>query len=352
MRRTLERLAEERKSKEQEFAYRVNSLREKASDPSLSKQEIIASVLDLLEIQSSLMDAKDREWDALGSNHVGIIFKSMEWRVDRLAAETEDAKALVKKFLLLREKLDRLLAALEGGRKASPAEVCALLEPLEDWRYTGFENRFRGREEEVRKQQRSYLPYFQAGGRVLDLGCGRGEFLEILRENGIEGWGIDINGQMVDICLDKGLECRRGDILESLAGVEDLSLAGIFSSQVVEHLTPSYLKKLADVAFLKLKPGGTMVLETVNPTSVFALVQIYLLDLTHQKPIHPLALKFMLESAGFEEVEIKYSDPLETESLRSLPGTEEKTVILNQNIDALNKLLFAPPNYAAIGKKK
>jgi len=314
-------------------------------------KEFISQVTELVKLNSSLADARDREWDALGSNHVGMIFKSMEWRVDKLAAEYEDVKILMKKFLILKEKLNKLLSVLEEKKTPTPLQVKEILEPLQDWRYAGFENRFRGYEEEVKKQQIDYLPYFKKKGKVLDLGCGRGEFLELLEKNGIKGMGIDINDQMIDICLEKGLGCQKGDILEKLAEHEDSSLSGIFSSQVIEHLPPSYLKRLLELAYFKLAPSSYLVLETINPVSVFSLVQIYFLDLSHQKPIHPQAIKFLMESSGFEEVEIKYSSPIEEERLQDLPAADEVSTILNQNIDKLNKLLYAPANYAAIGKK-
>lgn len=314
-------------------------------------KELISQLTELVRLNSSLSDARDREWDALGSNHVGMIFKSMEWRVDKLAAEYEDVKILMKKFLFLKEKLNKLLAVLEEKKTPSPLQVKEILEPLEDWRYAGFENRFRGYEEEVKKQQIDYLPYFKKKGKVLDLGCGRGEFLELLEKNGIKGVGIEINDQMIDICLEKGLDCQKGDILEKMVEYEDSSLSGIFSSQVIEHLPPSYLKRMLEMAYFKLAPSSYLVLETINSVSVFSLVQIYFLDLSHQKPIHPQALKFLMESSGFEEVKIKYSSPLEEERLQDLPAAEEVFTILNQNIDKLNKLLYAPANYAAIGKK-
>ncbi len=318
----------------------------------LETREALKSVLDLFRKVSDLGDARDREWDALGSNHVGMIFKSMEWRVGKLAVEYEDVQILMKKFLLVRDKLDALIAALEKGEKPAAADVRALLDPLEDWRYAGFENRFRGPEEEIRKQQLGYIPLFPKGGRVLDLGCGRGEFLDLLRENGIRGEGVDLNGQMIEICLDKGLDCRRGDLLERLAEETDGSLDGVFSSQVIEHLPPHYLERLIETARAKLAPGGTIVLETVNPVSVFALVQIYFLDISHQKPVHPAALQFMLESRGFTDVEIRYSAPLAAERLKEIPGADEKSAVLNDNLDRLNALLFAPPNYAAVGRKR
>ena len=314
-------------------------------------RDLAASVEDVIRQLNALVDAKDKEWDALGSNHVGLIFKSLEWRVDKLAAESEDAALLMKKFILLREKLDRVLAALDDKKLPQPEEARALLEPLEDWRYTAFENRFRGRDEEVKKQLRQYVSCFRRDATVLDLGCGRGEFLELLREEGIEAAGVDSNGLMVDICLDKGLRCRKGGILESLAEWQDGALGGIFSSQVIEHLPPHYLKKLIELSRRKLSPGGILIFETVNPLSVFALVQVYYLDLSHCNPVHPQALKFMLEASGFEDVEIKYSSPLERERLQPLPGADEPTAILNRNIDNLNELLFGPVNYAAVAKR-
>ncbi len=367
MRRTLEKLARERQEKSEAFQRKLDEVKKKIPTPppvkklfflkkKYSDQALLARLLvdlvELLELERALAEAKDREWDALGSNHVGMIFKSMEWRVDRLAAECADAKALMKVFLRLREKLDLLIAALE--KKEIPLEEAGrqILEPLEDWRYAAFENRFRGTESEVKQQLEAYVPYFSRGGRVVDLGCGRGEFLELLQEKGVEAEGVDFNSQMVETCLDKGLRCSKSDLFEWLAAQPDSSLSGIFSSQVIEHLPPSSLKKFLELCHRKIAPSGTLVLETVNPASVFALVEIYFLDFSHQRPIHPRALQFLLETAGFEDVEIKHSAPLEREKLEALPGTEEFIVSLNRNIDRLNELLYGPPNYAAIARRR
>jgi len=395
MKRTIEKLSQERREKEEQFVKKLAELKEasfslglleerlktfktsgsaekkhllaakiKSSFPAGEElrdlmtqafgliKKISSSVADILKLQDSLADARDKEWDALGSNHVGMIFKSMEWRVDKLSSEYEDVKLLMKKFMLLKDQLNRLLALLEKKKMPAPPVIREILEPIEDGIYTAFENRFRGREEEIKKQQEGYVPFFRKGGKVLDLGCGRGEFLELLQKNGIQGTGIDSNSQMTDICLDKGLDCRRGDILSLLAEWPDVSLDGIFSSQVIEHLPPSYLKRLVDVCHLKLVPSGVLILETINPTSVFAFVQIYNLDLSHQQPVHPQALKFLLESAGFEDVRIQYSAGLDSDKLQNLPGADEASSILNRNIDRLNSLLYAAPNYAAIGRKR
>jgi O-antigen chain-terminating methyltransferase len=345
MRRVIEKLAQDRQETEDLVRQKLKILHDSGGAGT-------AAIVELLDLQVRLMDAKDREWDALGSNHVGMIFKSMEWRVDKLAALHEDVSALMKTFILIRDKLDRLLAALESKALPTAAQIREVLTPLEETRYTGFEIRYRGDEDKIRAQQARYLPYFEPGGRVLDLGCGRGEFLALLAEKGVEAYGIEGNGQTAAVCRDKGLRCVEGDILGKMAEVGEGSLSGIFSSQVVEHLPPPYLERMLGLSYAKLKPGGTIVLETVNPTSVFALVHVYFLDLTHHKPLHPQALRYLVESAGFREIEVLLSEPIEAERLQTLPGADEKTSILNRNIDRINGLLYAPAHYAVIGRKR
>lgn len=397
MKRTLEKLAKNRQEKEADLASQLQAIQEKIKIldniqsslrslphlvelekefPSMedasagekivsvlkSFQEILeqnlqqtkglcASLAEFSRLNVDLMDARDREWDALGSNHVGMIFKSMEWRIDRLAAGYEDAALLMKKFILLKEQLNRLLEQLRKKELPSRAQVEEITLPLEDFSYASFENRYRGTEEDVKKQQEIYLPYFKQDRKVLDLGCGRGEFIGLLTQNGIEAEGVDINKQMIDICRDKGYACHKSGLLETLSEQEDGSLGGVFSSQVIEHLNPATLKRMVELAYFKLAPERHIVLETLNPVSVFSLVQVYYLDISHQQPIHPQTLKFLLESSGFKEVEIKYSSPPEEEKLGTLPGADETATILNQNIDKLNELLYGPTNYAAIGKK-
>jgi SAM-dependent methyltransferase len=356
----ISRLAKENKAEDQAVGQKevnaeiLGALREmkvSQADALQHLQSLNNALLEALLLAPELMDAKDREWDALGNNHVGMIFKSMEWRVDKLTAEYEDAKLLMHSFLALEDGLSRLRSLLQEKKLPTPREVDEILEPLRDWRYAGFENRFRGSEAEVRRQQEGYLSLFRAGGNVLDLGCGRGEFLELLRDRGYKSRGVDLNSLAVGQCLDKGLDCRQADLLAELAGQPDQSLDGIFSSQVIEHLRPEAIRRLVELAFQKLRPSGVLILETINPLSVFALVHIYFLDMSHQTPVHPLALRFLLETTGFEAVELRYPPPPEGERLRPLPAADETAAILNRNIDSLNELLFAAPNYAAIGKK-
>ncbi|MCX6559092.1 MAG: class I SAM-dependent methyltransferase [Candidatus Aminicenantes bacterium] len=309
------------------------------------------STAALLETVNALSDVRDKEWDALGNNHLSALVQGLESRVERLAAASEDAVSLSRTFVLLQDQLGRLLASLQEKHLPTPAEVGAVLEPIRDWRYTRFENRHRGSREEIRSQLERYLEYFKAGGEILDLGCGRGEFLELLRDRGFRGTGVDLNAQMVESCRGQGLQAERGDLLDTLAGRADASLDGIFSAQVIEHLPAAALERLVELAQAKLAPGGVVILETINPTSVYALVHAFYADLSHRFPVHPEALRFLLDAAGFEKTEILYSGRIEPERLDPVPGTGDAGLALNQDIDKLNRLLFGAPNYAAVARK-
>lgn len=332
---------------EKEWAEARVSLAETAA----AVQRLAGAVARQAETQDALSDVRDKLWDVEGNNHVGMIFKSMEWRVDRLSAAYEDAAAIMKTLARLRDQIGRLLAVLEEKKLPTPAQVAPVYEPLEDWRYVRFENRFRGSASEIRKQQTAFLDDFPEGGRILDLGCGRGEFLELLAEKGYQPEGVDLNAEMINLCRDKGLSAERADLLEHLAGRPDGSLDGIFSSQVVEHLPPSALRRLIELAFAKLRPNRSLVIETVNPLSVFALVHIYFLDMTHRMPVHPQALRFLMEAAGFCDVAVRSGAELEAEKLRPVPPSENAAAVLNANFDRLNALLYAPPNYSVRGRK-
>lgn len=390
MQRTIEKLAGDRRRLEERFQQQVDSLKAAARaltalearlsaageapgrksglfaakpprdsaglGPALAEGTRLAadladSTAALLETVNALSDARDKEWDALGNNHLSGLVQGLEGRIERLAAASEDAASLSRTFVLLQDQLGRLLATLQEKRLPTPVEVGEVLEPIRDWRYTRFENRHRGSREEIRGQLERYVAYFKAGGEILDLGCGRGEFLELLRDRGFRGAGVDLNAQMVEACRGKGLRAEQADLLDALAGRADASLDGIFSAQVIEHLPAAVLERLIELAQAKLAPGGTLILETINPTSVYALVHAFFADLSHRFPVHPETLRFLLDAAGFEPTEIVYSGRIESERLGPLPGTDAAALAHNQNIDKLNRLLFGAPNYAAVARK-
>jgi SAM-dependent methyltransferase len=221
------------------------------------------------------------------------------------------------------------------------------------WKYVGFEDRFRGSREEIRSRLEAYLPIFAGATDVLDIGCGRGEFLNLLREHGIGGRGLDLNHEMVEVCRAQGLEAVEGDALGYLRSLPDQSLGGLFAAQVAEHLEPDYLLELLEEAFVKLRPGSAIVLETINVSSWFAFFSSYIRDITHVRPLHPDTLSYLLTAHGFQEVTVRYSAPYpERDKLVRVSGEGVVEDAMNANADKLNALLFTDMDYAAIGRRR
>jgi SAM-dependent methyltransferase len=244
-----------------------------------------------------------------------------------------------------------------GSRIPDPGPAPASqFDDLDSHKYVGFEDQFRGSPEDIRRRVEEYLPMFAGASDVLDVGCGRGEFLELLREHGVHARGIDVNPAMVEVCRGKGLDAETGDALTYLRGLPDASLGGLFAAQVVEHLEPRYLARLLDAAFEKLRPGAPIVLETINPACWFAFFESYIRDLTHVRPVHPDTLKYLLIATGFQQVEIRYRAPYpEGEKLQTLAAGGQQAALadlvetLNANVEKINRLLFTYLDYAAIG---
>lgn len=165
--------------------------------------------------------------------------------------------------------------------------------------HRAFEDVFRGSEEYVRERQREYISIIDGREPVLDAGCGRGEFLDLLRDAGLAYRGVDRDPGMVSRCHEKGhSEVVQADGLAYLRDVPDASLGAIFAAQVIEHLTEEELRELLALGRAKLKPDGVLIVETVNPHSPPAL-KSFSVDLAHGQPIFPeVALEFCRE-AGF-----------------------------------------------------
>ena len=223
---------------------------------------------------------------------------------------------------------------------------------IDSFKYVGFEDRFRGSPEVIRQRLLDYVPVFADLQDVLDIGCGRGEFLDILGHAGIRARGLDINHEMVEVCRQRGLDATEGDALTYLTAQADESLGGIFAAQVVEHLQPEYLVALLQMAFHKLKPGGLLVLETINVSCWFAFFQSYLLDITHVRPLHPETLSYFVRASGFPQVDVQFRAPYpEAHKLQHVTGGEALHYTLNANVDTLNSLLFTHLDYAVVARR-
>jgi O-antigen chain-terminating methyltransferase len=236
--------------------------------------------------------------------------------------------------------------------------------PSDGSAYVGFEDKFRGSESAIRERQADYVQYFKGQSNVLDVGCGRGEFLDLLRENGVSATGLDLNSEMIEVCKSRGLDATTADARSFLRNVADESLGGLIAIQVVEHLQPQYLNEMLGLAFDKIRPGGHIVLETINPACWVAFFESFIRDLTHVKAIHPETLQYLLQASGFANVEIVYRAPIAPEGRlqRVTPrpqhygetATDALTEIVtsfNQNVDRLNDRIFSFQDFAAIGRR-
>jgi len=318
---------------------RREEIEERFENLHLRLEDVLASITHLKEVQNAfeqrLSSMEEDSREKLSSlqeqlaGEVQVLREALEGRVPREEIE-QRISALMrqignhKRHIVDMER--RLLILLEEARKRLPepiseAQIREMLKEEDhflDALYFSLEDRFRGTREDIKERQRVYLPYVKevlekvGGGLVLDVGCGRGEWLELLKEEGIEALGIDINRLMVDQCQELGLNVIEGDAIDYLRGQKSNSFAVITGFHIVEHLPLKKMLALFDECLRVLKPGGMVIFETPNPENILVGACNFYTDPTHKKPIPPETLKFLVEERGFTDIKIirlhKYSD--------------------------------------------
>lgn len=219
--------------------------------------------------------------------------------------------------------------------------------------YYMFEEKYRGHWEVIRERQKHFLRFFEGDSEVLDIGCGRGEFLSLLNERGIKGVGVDLDEDMLSVAKQKGLVVCKADGTEYLGGLEECCLDGIFMSHVIEHIPTERVVTLFSRCFAALRYNGTIVVETPNPLSLSIFSRSFYQDPTHVRPVHPETLKFVLRQVGFDIVEEVFSGHIPLTEKLIVPKDEVtgEFAWIRDNFTRLNEWLYGPQDYAIVARK-
>ena len=267
-----------------------------------------------------------------------------ESRLGELTAELERWRMEFEKEARRRDSAqDTRIAYLESqSSRAAPTAGAARAEPvLPESVYALFEEQFRGSSADVAEKQRFYLPLVRdLPGPVFDAGCGRGEFLALLKRVGIAARGVETSAIAAQACRAAGLDVSEGDAIEALAAVASATLGGVVAFQVVEHWPAAATFRFLAEARRAISPGGLLIVETVNTDSLAAMNAFYL-DPTHVRPVPPEALRFLCDAAGFRELRVEFLSPL---------PASERLEESSKNDARLNSMLFGPQDYAVIGR--
>jgi len=287
-------------------------------------------------------------------------------------AEIRQRLALTEQRLLaLKRDLDKVAAtpaklsepnrAPTNDQRPTTNDHLAFTGTVDSLTYVAFEDEFRGKKADIRKRVEDYVPIFAGASNVLDVGCGRGELLDALRESGVTSLrGVDVSPAMVDICRGRGFNVELGDALGYVGAQPDGSLGGLIAIQVVEHFTPAYLTRFLEAAYHALAPGAPIVLETINPNCWMAFFETYIRDLTHQQPLHPDTLRHLVQASGFSNVDVQFRAPVseddrlarvELPSEFFAPGVAPVVDALNDHASKLNRRLFSSMDYVVIGRR-
>ncbi|MEI9971611.1 MAG: class I SAM-dependent methyltransferase [Ignavibacteriota bacterium] len=308
--------------------------------------QFLRSVADLqggFQHRVTLMEASHR--DLMHTHNVDFHAALERHAFDiqkRLWADLEKMHTEIESIIHSELRLVRQRAQISAPPTAAPESFPAaapVAAPLA-FDYARFAERFRGSEDYVKAGQQFYLPYFQGCQNVLDIGCGRGEFLKMMRTAKVPARGVELSAESVAVCRSEGLDAEVADMYPYLAGLPEGSLDGIFCSQVVEHLPPERLPELIRLCASRLAPGGVIAIETPNPECLAIFATHFYLDPTHTRPVpHPLLI-FYLEEFGVGSIEVRRLSPARDSmpSLNSLP-------------EDFRESFFGALDYAVIGRK-
>ena len=310
--------------------------------------------VSMLSDRTSQMDARLAAVEAatgeLGTWRTQMDDDQLSGRITRLDRAVAD----------MRDRLEEAVKAAKGGGSGGGSFGVDSRDVERSFDYLAFENKFRGDPQAIADRQRFYLDLYRGAEKpVVDLGCGRGEFLGLLAAEGIPSYGVDRHPDMATTTRDKGFELVQADSLEHLASVERGSLGGIFCAQMIEHLPTTDVPRFFELAADALAPGGVLAVETINPKSLLVFAHAFYVDLGHTRPLHPLTLEFLAEQAGFAEVTVEYLSPpppeFRPQPLPAAGGDGEALTDLvaqvDENFRRIDDLLFGPQDFAVVARR-
>lgn len=268
-------------------------------------------------------------------------------QTNQIVSLFHDQRQFAEQLRRLRDDVNARLAQFEKRlRSAQPAadEHSTMDESRMDEFFASFANQFRGSREEVKESLRFYLPLLKAASLdkdILDLGCGRGEWLELLKEKGIEGYGIDINRLLIEQARELGFNVIQQDALSHLRGVLDQTLNAVTGFQFIEHISFQTLLEILGEILRTLRPGGLVIFETPNPKNLVVGACNFYSDPTHAKPLFPETVQFILSKLGFVDVRLEYVNMVAGSPFKD--GSEAT--------NALDSWFYSPRDFAVIGRK-
>jgi 2-polyprenyl-3-methyl-5-hydroxy-6-metoxy-1,4-benzoquinol methylase len=322
-----------------------------------SARTALQAQADVREVRAQM----DETRTGVAGMHAQVDVLESGWRRDMAALRTvseaqsqdmlslrQEVSAIRREIMFQQHRLSRMIEPVSRETAAPGAPAQIVHNQRLDSLYMAFEDAFRGSRDEIKQRLAPYIERIKLAGAgrpetpIVDVGCGRGEWLELLRVNGLVAYGIDTNSMMVERTASLGLDVRVADVLEHLRSLADCTRSAVTAFHVVEHLAFPTLVDFLDEAMRVIVPGGIMILETPNPENLRVGATTFYYDPTHRNPIPPDPLRFIVEHRGFSNVEI----------IRLHPSPEREWLQgEGPDLIRLNHLLFGPRDYAICARR-
>ena len=333
-----------------------------------ARDERLAQEMEAGRSSWQLLDARLAEEGAARNAQVGTLVRSLESETAQLRDELERASQLLREgtehalerqqqlraeLVMHGQRVTRLLEEVTGGLRHAPLDQEQLQTLADEERhaldafYVSFEDQFRGSRAQIKERLMVYLPLLEGAGigtderPILDIGSGRGEWLELLGERGLKASGVDLNRALAHACRERGLSVVEADVMRYLRSLPDESLGAVTGFHLVEHLPIETLVQLLDETVRVIKPGGACIFETPNPENVLVGSCNFYFDPTHRNPLPSPIMRFLLESRGFARVRV----------IELNPSDAERVAGDSDLVRRFNRYFYGPMDYAAVGWK-